>query len=263
VKDASLSEEDLALVRQEVTKLYERVANDPGGEFDFHRGAEYAITLLGYDQSELAMLPESAKRSFVGVGNPHVIDPPRQGEAVLDVGSGTGMDLLLAARRVSPTGRAIGVDMTDAMLKQCQASISASGLANVEVRRGNAEALPVEDETIDVVISNGVLNLVPDKDRAFSEIYRVLRPGGRLMMGDTVVSEALSSGGVPKDPALWAICVGGALSEKHLIETVTRAGLRGARITARFECAKGTENEALAKLFEIGGVNLVAFKPAG
>lgn len=183
---------DAPRLRSEVRKLYARVATDPGGAFHFHRGAEYAVITLGYDRAELDALPQASTESFAGVANPHLVDPLRLGEVVLDIGSGSGTDLLLAARRVGPSGRAIGVDMTDEMIRRCHAAIAESGLQNVEVRRGDAENLPVDDATVDAVTSNGVLNLVPGKERAFREIYRVLRPGGRLLLGDIVVSAPLA-----------------------------------------------------------------------
>jgi arsenite methyltransferase len=183
---------DTLKLRDEVQLIYQRVAVDPGGEFHFHRGADYAAELLGYDRAELAMLPAGSSASFAGVANPHRIVPLAPGETVLDIGCGAGMDLLLAARRVGSTGRAIGVDMTPAMAEKAQAAARSMGLANVEVRIGDALALPVEDESVDVVISNGVINLTPDKDRAFLEIARVLRPGGRLQLGDIVIDTELS-----------------------------------------------------------------------
>lgn len=183
---------DTQRLRAEVSTLYARVAEAPEGSFHFHRGPAYAAEWLGYDAAELATLPGDATASFAGVANPHKMGPIRAGETVLDIGPGAGMDLLLAARRVGPGGRAIGVDMTDAMIARARAAARDAGLAQVEIRKGDATALPLEDASVDVVISNGVLNLVPEKEPAFAEIARVLRPGGRLQLGDIVVDRELS-----------------------------------------------------------------------
>ena len=182
---------DTQLLRSEVSKIYGRVAVRPDDNFHFHRGPAYAAELLSYDAAELAALPAEATAAFAGVGNPHAVAPLLPGETVLDVGCGAGMDLLLAARKVGPGGKAVGVDMTDAMMDCARKSAAAAGLQNVEVRKGDATRLPVEDSSVDVVISNGVLNLVPEKERAFQEIVRVLRPGGRIQIADIVVDEEL------------------------------------------------------------------------
>src|SRR5947208_9299081 len=160
---------DTKRLRDEVSFIYARVAEDPTGDFHFHRGAKYAAEFLGYDAAELAALPPESPASFAGVANPHAIAPIRPGETVLDIGCGAGMDLLLAARRVGASGRAIGVDMTPAMVDKARAAARAAGLTNVEVRLGDALALPIDDASIDVVISNGVINLTPDKDKAYAE----------------------------------------------------------------------------------------------
>lgn len=189
-----------ALVRAE----YDRVAREPNGSFHFHRGPEYASRRLRYDPEQLAFIPKESAVSFAGVGNPHRIGPIDPGDVVLDVGCGAGVDLLLAARRCDPTGKLIGVDMTPAMLELTKRSALKAGLwANIEVRRGVAEQLPVESESVDVVISNGVLNLSPDKITAFREIYRVLKPGGRLYLADVVVQRELSLA-ARGDVDLWA-----------------------------------------------------------
>ena len=195
---------DVARLRKQVSQIYDRVAREPTRNFHFHRGPEYACRMLRYDPDELATIPAECTASFAGVGNPHRIGPIEPGETVLDIGCGAGMDLLLAARRTGPSGKAIGVDMTPAMLEIAKRSALKAGLwQNTEVRRGMAEELPVETESVDVVISNGVLNLSPDKDRAFREIYRVLRPGGRLYLADVVVQRELSLA-ARSDVDLWA-----------------------------------------------------------
>ena len=193
---------DTQALRSEVSKVYSRVATDPDGDFHFHRGPAYAANLLGYDPDELAALPKECTASFAGIANPHMIAPIVRGETVLDIGCGAGTDLLLAARRVGPSGHAIGIDMTETMRDRARASALAAGLANVEVLRADATALPLPDASVDVVISNGVLNLVPEKDKAFAEIRRVLRPGGRLQLADIVLDAELGED-VRRNIDLW------------------------------------------------------------
>lgn len=193
---------DVAALRSELQSMYSRVAKAPDGAFHFHRGPAYAATRLRYDPEELAALPADVTAAFAGIGNPHAIQPIRAGEVVLDIGCGAGTDLLLAARRVGPAGRAIGVDMTEGMRRRAVAGAEASGLGNVDVRDGDATALPVDDHRIDVVISNGVLNLVPDKPLAFAELARVLKPGGRAQIADIVIGEALPDS-ARRDIDLW------------------------------------------------------------
>jgi arsenite methyltransferase len=182
---------DTQVLRSEISKVYARVAADPAGDFHFHRGPAYAAEFLGYDPAELAALPAECTASFAGIANPHSIAPILEGESVLDIGCGAGTDLLLAARRVGATGHAIGLDMTEAMRDRARGCAAAAGLGNVEVHQGDATALPLSDATVDVIISNGVLNLVPEKEKAFAEIRRVLRPGGRLQLADIVLEAEL------------------------------------------------------------------------
>lgn len=182
---------DTQALRSEVSRVYARVVSDPDGDFHFHRGPAYAADFLGYDPTELAALPAECTASFAGIANPLSIAPILPGETVLDIGCGAGMDLLLAARRAGPGGRAIGIDMTEAMRDRAYRSAAAIGLTNVEVHRADATAIPLQDASVDVVISNGVLNLVPEKEKGFQEIRRVLRPGGRLQLGDIVLDVEL------------------------------------------------------------------------
>ena len=193
---------DTQVLRSEVSKIYSRVATEPDGDFHFHRGPAYAADFLGYDPAELASLPAECTASFAGIANPHAIAPILAGETVLDIGCGTGMDLLLAARRVGPSGRAIGIDMTEAMRDRARGSAAAAGLTNVEVHRADATALPLTDSSVDVVISNGVINLVPEKEKAIAEIRRVLRPGGRLQIGDIVLDAELGED-IRRNIDLW------------------------------------------------------------
>jgi arsenite methyltransferase len=193
---------DVATLRNEIQTMYSRVASTPGGEFHFHRGPEYAVTRLGYDSAELAALPLDVTSSFAGVGNPHSIGAMGKPSVVLDIGCGAGTDLLLAARRVGPRGRAIGVDMTERMRTRAAAGAAECGLTNVDVLDGDATRLPLGDQSVDVVISNGVLNLVPDKHKAVGEIARVLKPGGRAQIADIIIGEVLPDSAL-RDIDLW------------------------------------------------------------
>jgi arsenite methyltransferase len=180
-----------AALRSEISSIYGRVASEPDGEFHFHRGPAYAAGFLGYGADELAVLPSDCTASFAGVGNPLAIGQIHTGETVLDIGCGAGMDLLLAAGHTGPSGHAIGVDMTDAMIERARKSATEAGLSQVEIRKGDATSLPVADDSVDVVISNGVLNLVPEKERGFAEIIRILKPGGRLHLADIALDVEL------------------------------------------------------------------------
>lgn len=193
---------DSLRLRREVQDMYARVAAAPDGAYHFHRGPVYAATMLGYNAEELAALPASVTHSFAGIGNPHAIAPFPAGARIVDIGSGAGTDLLLAARHVGSSGRAIGVDMTAAMRDRARAGARECGLTQVEVLEGDATNLPLDDKSVDVVISNGVLNLVPEKERAFAEIARVLGPGGRLQIADIVTGAELSEE-IRRDIDLW------------------------------------------------------------
>lgn len=250
---------DTERLRAEVVNTYERVAHEPDGEFHFHRGPRYAAEYLRYDPHELSRLPATATRRFAGVGNPLAVGPVHAGEVVLDHACGAGTDLLLAALRVGPEGRAIGVDMTPGMRACASEAAAEAGLAErVRVLEGYMEELPVPDASVDVVISNGVVNLSPEKERVFAEIARVLRPGGCLYLADVVVQRELTLE-ARANPDLWAACVGGALWEPELTSLAEAAGLRDCRVTDRFDCFRNTSAEAkVSKDLEVQGVNFFA-----
>lgn len=182
--------------------MYTRVAISPEGAFHFHRGPDYAATMLGYSAAALAALPGEVTAAFSGIGNPLRIAPLGRGITVVDVGCGAGLDLLLAARAVGQSGRVIGIEMTEAMAARARRGVRAAALENVDVRRGDAIALPVDTESADVVTSNGVLNLIPEKETAVREMYRVLKPGGQLLLADIALERAVSDE-ARRDIDLW------------------------------------------------------------
>jgi SAM-dependent methyltransferase len=184
---AKVNRDDL---RAQIKDKYTEVALEPEKGFHFHTGRPLA-RMLGYPDEDIDRLPAGIAASFAGTGNPFSMGPLAPGELVLDLGCGAGFDTLIAAHQVGPTGRVIAVDMTEAMIEKVQRGAAQAGLTNVDVRAGYAELLPVEDGTIDVLISNGVINLCPDKPRVMREIARVLRPAGRLQVGDVVLHREL------------------------------------------------------------------------
>ena len=182
---------DVDVLRSEIEKTYREVSAEPAKDFIFPTGRAWAED-LGYPQPELSRVPEATVESFAGVANPHSLGRIEAGATVLDLGCGAGTDLLIAAQMVGPSGRVIGVDMTASMLERARASAAEMGLSNVELQESLIESLPVDDASVDVVISNGVIDLVPDKDAVFDEIDRVLRPGGRLQIADVVIHTEVS-----------------------------------------------------------------------
>src|SRR6266511_4215928 len=267
---------DTVRLRNEIQSIYARVASAPDGEFHFHRGAEYAERLLRYEPLALARIPPLAVESFAGVGNPIRMEAIAAGATVVDIGCGSAMDLLLAANAVrprgrahgidmtgamhlllaanagGPRGRAIGIDRTEAMLRKAEAAAAEAGLANVELRPGDALELPIESASADVVISNGVLNLAPDKRRAFSEVLRVLRPGGRFLYADIVVASELPES-VRRDIDLWSGWIGGALPEAELVWLLEDIGFDGVQVRERFDPFQGTSQEKVARKYRVAG----------
>jgi arsenite methyltransferase len=178
-------------IKATIAERFVKIALAPASEQKFPVGPDSAKR-LGYDAAEIDALPPRVTESFAGVGNPLALGDPRPGEVVLDLGCGAGLDSILAARRVGPTGRVIGVDMTGPMVEKARANASAVSIGNAEFHRGEADRLPVGDGSVDVVISNGVFNLCPDKPRALAEVFRVLRPGGRLQMADILLDDRVT-----------------------------------------------------------------------
>ena len=188
-------------LREQVRGKYREVAVDPGASFHFHTGRPLAAR-LGYEAGQVDALPDRAVESFAGVANPFSLHPLTADEKVIDVGSGAGFDSFIAAGQVGPGGQVVGVDMTAEMLAKSRQTAAALGLAQVEFREGLAEALPVPGGWADVVISNGVINLCADKQAVFTEVFRVLRPGGRLQFADIANGRPVPEGAL-RDIDLW------------------------------------------------------------
>ncbi len=193
---------DIETLRCQISDKYSEVAETPEKGFHFHTGKPLAL-MLGYSQDILQSLPAGTVESFAGTGNPFGMGELLLGETVLDIGCGAGFDSLIAARQVGKTGRVISVDMTPAMLEKAAAGAQEAGIANIEFRKGLAEALPVDEASIDVVISNGVINLCPDKMAVMREVNRVLKPGGRIQIADIVVHKELPQD-AKDDIDLWS-----------------------------------------------------------
>jgi len=192
---------DVDGLRQAIQEEYALVAAEPERDFHFHTGRRLAA-IVGYDEQWLDGVPEATIASFAGTGNPFSLGRLMPGEHVVDVGCGAGIDSIIAARMVGPTGNVIGVDMTPAMVEKAHSGAKGANLDNVEFRQGLAESLPVADSWADVVISNGVLNLFPDKLAGLQEMARVLKPDGRLQIGDILVQKAVPEKG-KQDINLW------------------------------------------------------------
>jgi SAM-dependent methyltransferase len=213
-------------VREMVEEGYARVAERSSSKEPPHATA--VGRRIGYEEEQLAAVPDGANLGL-GCGNPTAIDALRPGETVLDLGSGAGMDAFLAARQVGPGGRVIGVDMTDAMLDKARENARKTGATNVEFRKGQIEHLPIENESVDAIISNCVINLSPEKDRVFREAFRVLRPGGRMMISDLVLERPIPSE-IMSSVDAYLGCVGGASLRGEYLETIEKAGFVEVRV---------------------------------
>ena len=237
-------------------------------------GSADPITSNLYGDAETAVLPETAVLASLGCGNPTALTELKEGEVVLDLGSGGGIDVLLSARRVGPTGKAYGLDMTDEMLALARSNAEKAGATNVEFLKGDIEAIPLPDASVDVIISNCVINLAADKSKVLAEAFRVLKPGGRFAVSDVVIRGEVPAA-VRESMQMWVGCVAGALTEEEFLAALGAAGFRDASIepTRIYEFADaktfladaGLDAEVLAH--EVGGRVMGAFvratKPKG
>ncbi len=210
-------------LREKVQAMYRAVANEPHGTFHFEMGYDLAAR-LGYPTGELDAVPAEAVESFAGVGHHLGLADLREGDHVVDLGSGSGMDAFLAARRVGATGEIVGVDMTEAQLAKARRLAARDGVTNTRFEHGYIERAPVPDGSADVVISNGVINLCSDKAAVFREIARILAPGGRMAISDIVTEHPLTEA-IVCDVNLWASCIGGAMQQDAYRDAIEAAGL--------------------------------------
>ena len=219
--EASVDTQEL---EAKVKDMYRHVANEPQGAYHFELGRPLAER-LGYPADVLDRIPTGAIESFAGVGYFFDLAGLREGESVLDLGSGSGMDVFFAAERVGPSGSVVGVDFTVEQLEKARTIADEGGYSQVELREGRIEKIPAADASFDCVISNGVINLSPEKERVFAEAARALRPGGRLAIAD-IVSESQLKESIVCDADFWASCIGGAAQEDAYRATIEDAGLR-------------------------------------
>lgn len=245
---------DTEHLRDAIRAEYSKLAQEPACGFHFTVGRPLAAR-VEYPQALLDTLPETAVASFAGVGNPFAMGLPRPGETVLDVGSGAGTDALIAARLVGPRGLVIGVDLTPAMIERANDNTRAAGLANTRFVLGTADALPLPDASVDLVISNGVINLCPDKAAVFAEMYRVLRPGGRFQIADTLLDTAVPI--YVKDLIhLWTDCVAGGLPKAEYVGLLEEAGFRDVAVQQAYDAFAEAPVEQAARRYGARGYNL-------
>ena len=247
-----------------VKLMYTSVANQPEKTFHFPTGRS-ACEFVGYPKEQLDQIIATALESFAGVGYPFAANVIKPGDAVLDIGAGAGTDILLAALLTGPEGKAYGLDMTRAMHEKLHVNKDKMELENVIPLLGNAEEIPLEDETVNVVTSNGVLNLVPNKQNAFSEIFRVLKPGGHIQISDIIINKNRSELDESRaNPRLWAECIVGAMEEAPYIKSFEEAGFTRIRKIDELDYFHGSENESTRKTaayFGASSITIVGDKP--
>jgi arsenite methyltransferase len=248
-----------AALRELVRTKYRVVATNPAAGFHFHTGRPLAA-LLGYDPAIVESLPDRAVESFAGVADPLTLRPLQAGEHVVDLGSGAGLDCFVAAARVGPGGRVIGVDMTPEMLDKSRATARSLGLDHLELREGILEALPVEDGWADVVMSNGVLNLVADKRAALAEASRILRPGGALAFADIALGKPVPTAAAC-NVELWTDCIAGGLSLADWQGLLDDVGFVDFQVGPAVDAFGGAPGEANARAYQVLAHPFLAHKP--
>lgn len=261
VEAPSVAKVDREELEAKVKDMYRQVAQDPHGDFHFEMGRAL-VERLGYAVADLDRIPAEAIDSYAGVGYYLHLADLREGESVLDLGSGSGTDTFVAALRVGPSGRVVGVDMTDEQRAKAERlRDAAGGFANIAYLKGYIEKLPVADASFDAVISNGVINLSAEKAKVFAEVARVLKPGGRMAVAD-IVTETQLSEGIVCDATLWAACIGGAMQQDAYSSAIEAAGLTVITREDNRQYRFISDNaQSAADKFGVKSVSVLARKP--
>lgn len=251
---------DTIELESKVKDMYRHVAQEPGGDYHFELGEGLALR-VGYDADRLRSVPAGAVESFAGVGFFFDLAHLRTGETVVDLGSGSGMDALYAADHVGPSGRVVGVDFTVEQLAKAREIAAGAGADHVEFIEGRIESLPLPEASVDCVISNGVINLAPDKNAVFAEAARVLRPGGRLAIADIITEKPLTEA-IVCNADLWASCIGGAAEQDTYLQAIEAAGFTIDTLRVNAYAFLSDQARNASATYGVKSVSLLAIKSA-
>ena len=245
-------------IQRAVREMYTAVATRPDQEYHFPTGRK-ACELVGYPSDHIEGLPTSALESFAGVGYPFAADVIREGDHVLDIGSGSGTDALICARAVGAKGKVYALDVTESMRDKLRNTTQAAGIANLEILDGDAEVIPLPDQSVDVVTSNGVINLIPNKAGVIAEIFRVLKPGGRLQIADIALARPVAER-FRQDPQMWAECVVGAVEEERYFAMLRNTGFEDVERLAELDYFSFSSNEKTREVAGLFNAHSIAFR---
>lgn len=243
MKKKTLKEMSPDEIKEAVKEKYSRVAKDPCATFNFPTGKDFALK-VGYPKNIIDKLPQSMYESFTGANNPQPFVELKQGEVVLDLGCGAGLDLYFYAKSVGENGKVYGLDISEDMVNKAKANMDEAGIKNVEIKCGHSDNLPFRDNFFDVVASNGIYNLSPDKEAVMKEVFRVLKPGGRTVFCEVVLKDKLPED-VRKNIDDWFRCIGGALPEKEFIALMEKVGFKNIEVISRIRNARTGHQLAL------------------
>lgn len=246
---------DTSEVLNAVQQMYEGVAANPEKGFHFPTGRTSCLN-LGYPKEELDNIPEEAVESFAGVGYPFLADVIKPRDTVLDIGSGSGVDVFIAKHKTGEEGMVYGIDMTPAMIEKARKNIEIANADRIQIIEGQADDIPLAGSKIDVVTSNGVINLVPDKKKAFEEIYRILKPGGYIQISDIVLTKPVSEKS-KANAQLWAECIVGADPVSDYLDTIRSAGFKNVTVIDRLDYFARSSNESTKKAAKDLGAHTV------